>query len=93
MCIRDRSCDAIGLCGPPPGNYCPKGMDKVRGPVRSDTYTLRTGDGPSWQSDPTSYVPGELLPLYLRVTRPTIMGKGYCFRTDKFGLVTDTQER
>ena len=35
----DQSCDAIGLCGPPPGNYCPKGMDKVRGPVRSSVYT------------------------------------------------------
>ena len=68
-------------------------MDKVRGPVRSDTYTLRTGDGPNWQSDPTSYVPGELLPLYVRVTRPKIMGKGYCQIVDKFGGVRDTLER
>ena len=65
----------------------------MRGPVRSDTYTLRTGDGPNWQSDPTSYVPGELLPLYVRVTRPKIMGKGYCQIVDKFGGVRDTLER
>ena len=54
-----QSCDAIDIC-----KYgCPSGMTKVAPPERSDTYTLRTGDGPDVGSDPTHYVPGELLLL------------------------------
>lgn len=67
-----QSCDAIYVCG---SGVCPSGMSLVAPPVRSDTYTLRTGRGPSHNLDPTQYVPGELLPLYLQVTRRQIPGK------------------
>ena len=84
-----QSCDALGICA----TGCPPGMTKVAPPERSDTYTLRTGDGADWRSDPTSYVPDELLPLYVRVTRRTIMGKGFCVRPIKFGGEVETTER
>ena len=56
----------------------------VAPPTRSAVYTLRTGnDGPDLQvvsntqvsggsTDPTSYVPGELMPLYLKVVQKMI---------------------
>lgn len=66
-------CDAIGVC-----KYgCPTGMTKVANPERSAAYTLRTGDREPWR-DPRSYVPGELLPLYVRVVKRMIPGKGFC---------------
>ena len=84
-----QSCDAIDIC-----KYgCPPGMTKVAPPERSDTYTLRTGDGPVVGSDPTHYVPGELLPLYMRVVKRTIVGKGWCTIPIKFGGVRETNER
>ena len=83
-----QSCDAIDIC-----KYgCPVGMTKVAPPERSATYTLRTGDGASWSSDPIQYVPGELLPLYLRVVRRTIVGKGFCRIPVKFGGFRETDE-
>ena len=67
-----QSCDAIYLCA---FGGCPPGMTLVAPPERSTAYTLRTGDGPDPSNDPTTYVPGELMPLYLRVTRKMIPGK------------------
>ena len=67
-----QSCDAIYLCAL---GGCPPGMSLVAPPERSQAYTLRTADGPDASNDPTTYVPGELMPLYLRVTRRTIPGK------------------
>lgn len=82
-------CDAIGIC-----EYgCPEGMTKVAPPERSDTYTLRTADGSDVGGDPAQYVPGDLLPLYLRVTKRTIMGKGWCTQSIKFGGVVELDER
>ena len=66
------------------GQICPTGMTLVAPPTRSSVYTLRTGnDGPDLQvvsntqvsggsTDPTSYVPGELMPLYLKVVQKMI---------------------
>ena len=77
-----QTCDAINLCNVnwdgATSASCPPGMTKVAPPERSDTYTLRTGDGADVGSDPTHYVPGELLPLYMRVVKRTIVGKGWC---------------
>ena len=67
-----QSCDAIYLCA---FGGCPPGMTLVAPPERSTAYTLRTGDGPDPSNDPKTYVPGELMPLYLRVTRKMIPGK------------------
>ena len=67
-----QSCDAISTCG---SGTCPSGMTLVAPPVRSDTYTLRTGRGALPVSDPNDYVPGELLTLYMSVTRRMIPGK------------------
>ena len=67
-----QSCDAIYLCA---FGGCPPGMTLVAPPERSTAYTLRTGDGPDPNNDPKTYVPGELMPLYLRVTRKMIPGK------------------
>ena len=67
-----QTCDAIYVCA---GGVCPSGMTLVAPPVRSDVYTLRTGDSESPNLDPTSYVPGELMTLYLRTTKRQIPGK------------------
>ncbi len=70
-----QTCDAINICGVPPHGVCPSGMTLVAPPERSWVYTLRTGDtGPAF-ADPTSYIPGELMTLYLRITSRVIMGK------------------
>ena len=65
-------CDAIYTCG---SGVCPAGMTLVAPPVRSDTYTFRTALGANPNDDPKGYVPGELLPLYVSVTRRQIRGK------------------
>ena len=67
-----QDCDAIYTCG---SGVCPPGMTLVAPPERSDVYELRTGTGPSPATDATSYIPGELMPLYLRVTQQYIPGK------------------
>ena len=48
---------------------CPTGMELVAPPTRSDNYTLRTADEPQGDSsgDPTTYTPGVLNELHLRV--------------------------
>ena len=70
-----QSCDAINICGAPPAGVCPSGMTLVAPPERSSTYTLRTADKGLPSNDPTSYIPGELMTLYLRVTARHILGK------------------
>ena len=90
----DQSCDAIGICpGDPP--LCPKGMDKVRAPGRGAIRTRAAhGRRPQLAERPDIVRAGRAAPpLYLRVTRPKIMGKGYCQMVDKFGGVRDTLER
>ena len=82
-------CDAISVCGAPgtypagrrlghtrprPVYYCPSGMHLVAPPERTTVYTLRTGDG-NLADDPRTYVPGELVTLFLRVTHRMIPGK------------------
>ena len=67
-------CDAIDVCK----HGCPTGMTKVASPERSRVYTLRTGDGPNVWQDTKAFVPGELLTLYVRVTKRVIAGKGWC---------------
>ena len=71
-----QTCDAIGLCNIPDtatdaitAYRCPDGMSAVAPPVRSPVYVLGTEDGA------TSYTPGKLVPLTLRVTQKQIMGK------------------
>ena len=64
-------CDGLTVCE----RGCPNGMQLVAPPERSDAYTLRTGNGAAAGSDPRSYVPGELLELYLKVVNRTIPGK------------------
>ena len=63
-------CDGLTVCE----RGCPSGMQLVAPPERSDAYTLRTGTGTAG-SDTMSYVPGELLELYLTVVNRTILGK------------------
>ena len=60
-----QSCDAIDLCSVQ--NKCPFGMDKVARPERSSVYSLT--------SSFSSYVPGELIELHLRVTARRIQKK------------------
>ena len=68
-----QTCDAISLCTIPDaatnGTRCPDGMSQVAPPRRSDVYELKHEDGSS------SYTPGKLVTLTLRVTRKQIMGK------------------
>ena len=66
-----QSCDAISVCA---SGTCPAGMTLVAPPERSDVYELRTGKG-STGTDPLSYIPGELMPMYIRVTKQFIRGK------------------
>ncbi len=66
-----QSCDAIGVCS----RGCPRGMHLVAPPERSAAYTLRTGTGESPSTDPTRYVPGALMELYVKVEQRTIRGK------------------
>ena len=70
-----QTCDALSLCGTPPHGVCPSGMTAVAPPERSYTYTLRTADSGNAADDPKYYVPGELMPLYLRVVKRQIQGK------------------
>jgi hypothetical protein len=63
-----QSCDAISVCA---SGTCPAGMTLVAPPERSDVYELRTGKG-STGTDPLSYIPGELMPMYIRVTKQFI---------------------
>ena len=51
---------------------CPGGMALVGKPTRTDVYTVRTGDGAYASADPKSYVPGQLLRLYVDVAKPMI---------------------
>lgn len=67
--------DALGLCRQtnPDGSFlkaeCPKGMELVDTPSRSDAYTVRTADGNKKQDDPKSYVPDRLMDIHIRVTQ------------------------
>ena len=70
-----QSCDAINICGVPPNGVCPSGMTLVAPPERSYVYQLRTALTGHPSADPTSYIPGELMTLYLRTTRRVILGK------------------
>lgn len=54
-------CDAIGVCG---GNACPEGMHLVGAPKRTAAYAVET--------DGTSYFPGSLVQIRIRVAQPTI---------------------
>ena len=65
-------CDAISLCA---GGTCPTGMEKVGPPIRSSVYRL--------EAESTSYEPGALVPLVIRVLQPEIeamrnAGKAQC---------------
>jgi hypothetical protein len=88
-------CDAINICGSPgtytagrrlghtgprPVYYCPQGMHLVAPPERTTVYTLRTGDA-NLADDPSAYVPGELLTLFVRVTHRMIPRKMDAGRT------------
>eukprot|EP00937_MAST-01D_sp_MAST-1D-sp2_P001009 g1009.t1 len=42
-------------------------MTWAQAPVRSSSYTLRTGDGPDEATDPTTYKPEEFMSIHLRV--------------------------
>ena len=67
-----QTCDALTLCTIPDGSgglQCPAGMALVAPPTRSAIYEITTEDGSS------SYRPGSLVPLTLRVTQKRIMGK------------------
>ena len=71
-----QTCDAINLCA---GGTCPKGMDKVAIPERSDTYHIRTSRGANPADDPASYIPGERVTIWITVTKKLIqrrMNKG-----------------
>ena len=56
-----KSCDAIDLC---PGGVCPDGMELVGAPIRSAHYSLETSS--------TSWSPGELITLEIKVTQRQI---------------------
>ena len=61
-----QACDAISLCRP---HACPPGMTAVAPPERSAVYSFGVISGT------TTYVPGQLLPFELNVTRRLIQGK------------------
>jgi len=71
-------CDALGLCTiPSSGAYndtetgemkCPWGMHLVGAPTRSNDYIVSTAD--IGDEGPTSYQPGELLDIHIRVLNP-----------------------
>ena len=65
-------CDAVDFCS---SGTCPRGMHLVAPPTRSSVYQLRTGDLQPVAQDPTSYVPGELVKVYVRVTSRMIPAK------------------
>ena len=69
-----QTCDAIGICTGSTDGRCPPGMHEVAPPERSSVYQVRAGTGAK-ASDRTSYQPGELLPIYIHVTRRLIRGK------------------
>ena len=58
-----QTCDAIGVCS---GGTCPDGMELVAPPTRSTAYSVRSGSA-SPLSDPTTYVPGSLVTIHVRV--------------------------
>jgi len=66
--------DALGFCRQTKsdGSFlkaeCPKGMELVDTPSRSDAYTVRTADG-NKNNDPKSYVPDRLMDIHIRVTQ------------------------
>jgi len=68
------SCDAVGVCrmvddkGAFVKAECPKGMELVDTPSRSNAYTVRTADGSNKGADPKSYVPDRLMDIHIRVT-------------------------
>ena len=62
-----QSCDAIGVCAA--GGVCPPGMASVAPPERSAVYLLETVDGTS------SYGPGKIVTLELKLTKPRIASK------------------
>ena len=70
-----QTCDAINVCGVPPNGVCPSGMTLVAPPERSYVYTLRTALTGHPSSDPSSYIPGEIMTLYLRTMKRVILGK------------------
>ena len=70
-----QSCDAISICEYQGNGLCPPGMDKVAPPERSSVYAVRTGSNDDPALDPTSYTPGELIPIHVLVTRRLIRGK------------------
>ena len=84
----EQTCDAIGVCA---SGTCPTGMTLVAPPERSDVYHIRTARGADPQQDPSSYVPGELVTIWITVEKRLIqrrMDKGtltcfcsYPFRT------------
>ena len=61
---------------------CPGGMTEVAPPVRTDAYSIRTGNAEQSQ-DPTQYTPGELIPLYVKVLKRTIPGKAEAGRVTR----------
>ena len=66
----EQYCDAIYTCVyGPDGTKCPEGMHKVAPPERTATYTIRSGNEEDPSTDPTTYVPGELLTITIRVTK------------------------
>ena len=63
-------CDALNVCNFRKFNFsCPTGMQLVAAPTRNDNYTFRTADTPYAERahDPTTYTPGVLNELHLRV--------------------------
>jgi len=61
-------------------------MDWVTVPERSDNYTVRTGDTDPSQ-DPRSYVPGELMKIYIRVMEHDYKFRGLLiYAIDKNGI-------
>ena len=66
-------CDALNVCNFRKFNFsCPTGMQLVAAPTRNDNYTFRTADTPYAERahDPTTYTPGVLNELHLRVMHP-----------------------
>lgn len=77
-----KTCDAINMCDTinnGAAGVCPDGMELVGAPVRSDTYAIETAA--------TSYTPGDLVPISIKVTQREIQamrnaGKRQCYCED-----------
>lgn len=71
-------CDALGICAVTSSGAhndtetgelkCPWGMHLVGAPTRSDDYLVSTAD--VGEEGPTSYKPGELMDIHIRVLNP-----------------------